>query len=91
MQKQKVIEDIKLIVKEVLGFETIGEHENLLSLKPSYPVVYLLYVLERLADIYGEALYEIFEINDYKVLELDTFAEAIMEKCTEAPAARKRA
>ena len=81
MNRDEVVKTIKDIVKQVLGFEITEEDDNILGCHHRYPPIYMVFVLDKLAEIYGEEIYSILESPDYRVLCLSNLADSIVKIC----------
>lgn len=81
MNKEDVIITIKEVVKQVLDIDIVDENENLIDCHHDFPPVFLVYVLQKLSEKYGEEVYEIFKSDDYRVMCVSNLAEQIVKVC----------
>lgn len=81
MKKEEVVSTIKKVVKDILHFEITDDNDNILGCHHSYPPIFMVYVLDKLAEIYGEEIYDILQSTDYRVLCVSNLADEIIKKC----------
>ncbi|MBS5166106.1 MAG: hypothetical protein KHY77_10195 [Butyricicoccus pullicaecorum] len=77
----EVKEQIRSAVMRYEHLQIDDDDKSLLASEYQIPAADFLYILRDLERSYGDAVYKVFETNDYSVFSVNNFAKAISEVC----------